>query len=405
KVDEITYQDLVNTISGKGIDRIDLEVTITAKLESQRVVNMLVLDPLNAGDGAWLEITDISTSTDGYTWAQIQGFTDHNYENILTDEANEELTDHEVGMTLAANKYEYTGKGLWTFPAVEARYIRVTLLQRAPVVAPYDVKVLELQGTTTTTHVGGGSSKTYVSTSVENKREELSYEDTIRALSGADTTTNKLGGPNTSGTEEDIPLFGGSPVDAIQDFFDPGRFLHTPARRSTKREFSGWTIKDTWMETRWDKARYMIGIRDMRAFSYLFSQTSEMVTLPFGSPKPISKITLHTDEAIPREFNTEAVLQPWILYWVSLDDGAAWLPICPSSPGVTNNLQGTTLPVTINVNSGIPEDEWESTQSYINVEDPRSIRLKWRISRPSSYNDRTPVLKAYKLNLFVENGL
>lgn len=404
-ISEITYQDLVKTVSGGGIDRIDLEVTLTLKMAAPSIVNMLVLDPLNAGDGAWLEVTDISTSLEGSDWKQIQGFADHNYENILTDEANEELTDHEVGMTLAANKYEYTGKGLWTFPAVEARYIRVTLLQRAPVPAPYDVKILEMQGSTTTTHVGGGSSPTYVSTSVETRKEELSYDDTLMTLNGIDKTTKILGGAGTSGTEKDIPLFGGSPYDAVQDFFDPGRFLHSPAKRSTTREFSGWTLKDTWMETRWDKARYMIGIRDLRAFSYIFSGSSEVVTKAFRSPKPITKITLHTDEAVPSEFNDEPILQPWILYWISLDDGTTWLPICPSSPGVINRLQGSTLPITININSHIPAEEWEPTQTYIDVEEPRSVRLKWRLVRPSTYNDRTPVLKSYQLKLFVEGGL
>jgi len=90
---------------------------------------------------------------------------------------------------------------------------------------------------------------------------------------------------------------------------------------------------------------------------------------------------------------------------VSLDDGNIWLPICPTAAGVINSLQGSTIPVTININSGIPEDEWEPTQAYIDVKDPRSVRLKWRMIRPGAHSDMTPILKSYKLKLFVENGL
>lgn len=402
---EMSYQDMINLVQGSGVDSIDLEVVLTLRLVEPKTINMLVLDPLNAGDGAWIEVTDISTSLDGNTWKQIQGFSDHNFENILTDEANEELTDYEVGMTLAPNRYEYVGKGLWTFPAVEARYIKVALLQRAPIPAPYDVKVFEMQGTTVTTHAGGGNSPTYTSTSVETRTEKLSYIDTLRLLHGVDSESRLTGGAGTTGTEKQLGFMEGNAFDVIQDFFDPGRLLHKPAPRSTKREFSGWTIKDSWNETMWDKARYMVGIRDLRAFSYLFDGVSECVTKPFLSPKPISKIVLLTDEAVPNEFNDEPVVQPWILYWVSLDDGGTWIPICPTAAGVINNLQGSTIPVTINVNSGIPEEEWEPTQAYVDVEDPRSVRLKWRILRPASRSDMTPVLKSYKLKLFVENGL
>lgn len=402
---EITYQELVEAVQGSGIDKIDLEVVLTLRLASPSIINMLVLDPLNAGDGAWLEVTDISTSMDGTVWNQIQGFAEHNYENILTDEANEELTDYEVGMTLAPNKYEYTGKGLWTFPAVEARYLRVALLQRAPIPAPYDIKVFEMQGSTVTTHAGGASSPTYTSTSVETKTEKLSYIDTLRLLNGIDVTSNLISGATTTGEETAVPFLGGGPADAIQDIFDPGRLLHKPAPRSTKREFSGWTIKDSWMETKWDKARYMVGIRDLRAFAYEFDATSECVSVPFTTPKPITKITLFTDEAVPEEFSEEPILQPWILYWVSLDDGATWIPICPTAAGVINKLQGSTIPATINVNSGIPEDAQDPTQAYVDHDNPRAIRLKWRIVRPGNYTDQTPVLKGYKLKLFMENGL
>jgi len=145
------YYDLVSALSGPGIDFLDLAVTMILKLKEPQTLNFLVLDPLNDGSGNWLEVTDVATSEDGDAWEQLEGFTDHNYENVLTDEANEELTEHEVGMTLAPTKYKYSGKGLWAFPARFARYLRVTIVQRVPVPAPYDVLKVELQKTVTET--------------------------------------------------------------------------------------------------------------------------------------------------------------------------------------------------------------------------------------------------------------
>ena len=148
---EVTYQELVDYLSSPGIDGMDLDVTVTYKLPNSRILNFIVLDPANVGDGAWMEVIDISTSMDKTSWTPIEGLHDHNYENILTDEANEELTSSEVAFTLAPNKYQYAGKGVWTFPSVEARYIRVTIRQSVPVPAPYDIQAVELQQSVTDT--------------------------------------------------------------------------------------------------------------------------------------------------------------------------------------------------------------------------------------------------------------
>jgi hypothetical protein len=397
-LENLTYQDLVDALNAPGIDKIDLEVTVVLKLTIPRVVNFIVLDPLQAGDGAWMEVLDISTSIDGDEWDQLEGLHDHNFENVLTDEANEELTEEEVAVTLAPNKYEYSGKGVWTFPAREARYVRVTLLQRAPVPAPYDIKVMETSRTVTMTHTGHRGTE---STNETHQRVvPMSYLDTLR------TTAGSGGAPRLSAPERNEVSSGEGAIGVVRDIFDPGELFHTDKPRSqTTHEWSAEVIVDEWMETRWDKARYAIGIKDLRVFAYQFASFSERGSVAYKTPKPITKVTLLTDEVVPDDFNAGRQLRPWILYWVSFDDGVTWTPIAPTSASVLNRLDGSVLPAAVNVNSGLPEEEQDPLQAYVNVDNPRQIRLKWRLVRPEGMPDLTPVLKGYRLQLSVEGGL
>jgi hypothetical protein len=395
---ELTYQQLVDALTQPGLDSIDLEVTLVLKLKSPRIMNFIVLNPLQAGDGAWLEVTDVSMSLDGAGWQTIEGLHDHNYENTLTDEANEELTEEEVGITLAPNKYEYIGSGVWTFPAVEARYLRVTLLQRVPVPAPYDILALETNQTVTTTHRGHKGT----SSSCEEVRDvkRMSYMDTLRIRAGRGTRPGLSPGLSMENA------YGQSAISIVQDIFDPGRFLHSnEPRAQTGHEWSPAITVDEWTETVWDKARYAVGIRDLRAFAYQFAAFSERGSVRYLSPKPITRVTLVTDELIPREFNLTGHVRPWILYWVSFDDGDTWVAISPVSSSALNRLDGSILPAAVNVNSGIPEEEQDPLQAYVGVENPNSVRLKWRLERPANKTDRTPILKGYRMRLSVEGGL
>lgn len=397
-LENLTYQDLVDVLNGPGIDKIDLEVTIILKLPIPRIVNFIVLDPLQAGDGAWMEVLDISTSIDGNEWDQIEGLHDHNFENVLTDEANEELTSEEVAITLAPNKYEYSGKGVWTFPATEAAYVRVTLLQRVPVPAPYDIKVLETSRTLTATHRGHRGTESTNETHLQIR--PLTYIDTLRA------TASSGGMPRLDTAERNEVSSGEGAIGLLKDIFDPGELLHTDKPRSqTSHVWTAETIVDEWMETRWDKARYAIGIKDLRVFSYRFAEFSERGSVAYRTPKPITKITLLTDELVPSEFNAGRQVRPWILYWVSLDDGVTWTALAPIAASVLNRLDGSVLPVAMNINSGIPEEEQDPIQAYIDVDNPTRVRLKWRLERPSGMEDLTPVLKGYRLQLSVEGGL
>lgn len=149
---QLSLGELIDKISGPAIDKMDLDVVIILELKTPKIINWLNLVPHNFSDTAWLEVLDVSTSIDGATWEEVEGLHDAKFENILTEEANAEMTPEEVATTMAPSKFQYTGHGVWTFPAKEVKFIRFKLLQKTPVPAPYDVLMVELTQTVTSTH-------------------------------------------------------------------------------------------------------------------------------------------------------------------------------------------------------------------------------------------------------------
>lgn len=118
----------------------DFEVTLIVDLTEPRVINWINLNPENFGDDEYLEVLAIDTAlTPDGPWIVIEGLFDHRYENTLTPEANEELTDAEVSATLTPSRYQYAGQGVWQFAPREARFVRMTLRQKTPVPSPYEV--------------------------------------------------------------------------------------------------------------------------------------------------------------------------------------------------------------------------------------------------------------------------
>lgn len=152
---QLTMNELLEKISGPDIDRLDLDVAIVLRLPEPVLINWINLIPHNFSDAAWMEVLDVSTSMDGRIFEAIEGLKEEKFERVLTEDVNSELTPEEVAVTLAPNRFQYTGQGVWTFPTREAQWVRIQLLQKAPIPNPYDVVVAEMTQTvevTTSTH-------------------------------------------------------------------------------------------------------------------------------------------------------------------------------------------------------------------------------------------------------------
>lgn len=399
---QVTLGDLINKISGPAIDKIDLDCTIILELSESKIINWINLLPHNFSDATWLEVSDVSTSLDGANWEEIDGLRNQQHESVLTNEANSELTEDELAVTLAPNKFKYAGQGVWTFSAREAKFVRIKLLQKTPIPAPYDVLKVDLTQTHSMTHTGhrGTDSSTYEL----SKTETLNYLDTVKVTAGEKDTDGLETGPEASTNR---PRGSGETTkDVIYDILDPVRFLHSPSSgSSTTHEYSGWKVKSKDYYTKWDKARYAIGIKEIGVWAYIYSQKSGFVSVPFKTPKPITAISLHTDEAVPSSF-TKKELRPWIKYWISVNDGQEWTQLVPANQGTLNMADGVRLPQVIHVNSGIPQEERDTRAGYIDLGVPaNSVRLKAVLERPADSTDMTPVLKAYRLRLTLRGGL
>lgn len=123
----------------------DLIIDITVTLDSAKTVNWLSLIPNNFEDTAWIDVLDISYANSGTTSFQtVPGFSNSIHDNVITDEANAELTDSEAGALLAPSKYAYRGIGVWSFEPVEAKSLRFRLRQRTAVPDPYQRLAIRL---------------------------------------------------------------------------------------------------------------------------------------------------------------------------------------------------------------------------------------------------------------------
>lgn len=406
---QATMGDLLTMLTSPEVDKLDLDCSIIIELPSAQIINWINMLPHNFSDVSWLEVLDVSTSLDGSNYEPLEGFNEHKYENILTDDVNKELSQDEAAMTLAPNKFQYTGQGVWTFPAREAKFIKITLLQKAPIPAPYDVSVAELTQTLTTTvttkrdsgFFSSESTRTRQSSEEQQKEVELSYIDTLKVSSG----NSNLDGLETSPNTTQGAAGGQSAGNLIVGILTV-ELLGGSVHRDKRIEESGWKVKNTYTRTKWDKARYAIGIKELGVWSYKYNSSSGLVSMPFKSPKPIRSVSLLADELIPKAFMTSGSMRPWIRYWASLDDGLSWQAIAPAGDSPTVRVDGIRIPQVIHVNSGLPESERDPRAGYVDFStEVNTVRLKAILERPDSIEDMTPVLKGYRLRLVTRGGL
>ena len=148
----VTPQELRARAARNDIDRFDFEVEMVIKLDRRQLVNFIVINPMNFEETAWLEVTEVSTAeSDEDAFVPVDGFDSQLFENVLTDDANAELTDGQTSTVLAPSKYSYRGQGVYSFAPREVSRIRVRLKQRTPTPSEYERIVIQLTRTLTAT--------------------------------------------------------------------------------------------------------------------------------------------------------------------------------------------------------------------------------------------------------------
>jgi len=161
---------------------------------------------------------------------------------------------------------------------------------------------------------------------------------------------------------------------------------------------SGWGIHQEWDEVKWDKARYAVGLRELAVFQFEYQETSEIVSIPFHTPKPISTVVLEVDERIPESF--PGPKRQWLRYYFSLNDGQTWYPIEPLRSRLVPE-GAERIPTTYRVNSGVPKEQRDPRVGYISFDGTQSptVRFKAALSRPAGSPSETPLLQSYRLVL------
>jgi len=378
-----------------------LKVDFVVQLQRGVNINWLNLNPNNFGTENYIDILSVETSEDGQSFEKLEGFDDHEYDITLTSEANEELTQTQIFDTLSPDRFKYAGQGIWTFAPRKTRLIKFSLMQPQAYIKDYEVlKYQTEQEFTTTTEKTEtilffwNTTSTSVDKHTEVRTIELPYLEGI--VNGFDVLTLDPGEAGTDNRAWSNVPFIWSGTKKVSSVASPER------------------ITKQWTETKYDKARFAIGIRDIGIYSYSFAETSEVVSQPFNSPKPISKLSLTVDEYIPKIFYTSAgndgTENDWIKYYISVNNAASWTRISPTNHTETLSAGGIyPLPEVININSDISVDERDNPLAYIDTTEPvYQARFKAVLTRPTNIADSesySPLLSSYALKIYPHGGL
>lgn len=427
-----------------------LTVNFTVNLSRPEILNWISLNPNNFGQEMYMQVLSIQTSEDGSNFVDLEGFDDHSYDITLTGKANEELPEDIVQSTLSPDKFKFAGQGIWIFAPRKVAAIRFTIRQTRSYLKSYDVLMVETtQNVTTTTtkepsslsKIFGGKSSTSTTTKTVKNQVEIPY--LVGQVTGFDVMDLEPGGTSASTSSENkligVSSIAGAAVGAsvgaagaattaamlAAGILTGGIGLLVGAafgaifgglfssKTTTSTTAGPQTISRQWTVTKNDKARFVIGIRDIDIFSYIFSERSEIVSKPYVIPKPISKISLTVDEQIPKIFYSgshSGTENDWIKYYVSVDDGVSWTRISPMQHRYTVAEDGLNfVPQIINVNSGITSEDRDNPLAYIDTSAPvYAVRFRAVLSRPVDITDAesyTPVLSSYSLQVYPLGGL
>ena len=307
--------------------------------------------------------------------------------------------------------------GVWSFAPRTARMIKFDLRQSRSYLKAYDVLMVQVSQTITTTTTKKsfwGGKKVSTDTKTITKDIEIPY--LAGMISGFDILSLDDGFP-------DKQVYKAATLNKAKEIL--GTFMGTSlgnvlwvlgigSKKTVDVSASPQTITKQWTVTKNDRSRFAIGIKDVNLYSYTFAESSEFVSVPFLSPGPISKLALKVDETIPVSFYSTSesakTENSWIQYYVSVDNGSSWSRISPMTHRTSYDEDGATvIPEIININSDVPAADRKNNAAYIDTEaDVYSVRFKAALSRPTDINNAesyTPILAKYALQIYPVGGL
>lgn len=232
---------------------------------------------------------------------------------------------------------------------------------------------------------------------VLSREVKLTYLQTLMVRGGNRSVGELAGEGGGVGSVSAATSTPGSP-----GFF--GLFSSPGSSYSMNSSDTGWVVQRTWNETEFDKARYAIGLRQIGAYYYKFAKTSELVSIEYGSPKPIAKVQLRVVEQIPVAF---PVGGRYILYYVGYDNGLTWHQINPLDHPTIVEASGKVVPRTLTFNPSVGGVAKETDKFITTPEPVMKIRLRAVFLSPEidGAEDHSPTLKSYRMLIRPHGGL
>lgn len=141
--------------------------------------------------------------------------------------------------------------------------------------------------------------------------------------------------------------------------------------------------------------RYAIGISDIAIKSAHYAEQSELISIPYITPKPIRALYLETDDWHPPDYGDGS----WIAYYFTVDDGATWHPISP------RGAASLDMPEYYHINPRTLFTIGSQNLGYVATEDEaHEIRLRIVINRPDEehFTMTTPLVYGYTLHIVTD---
>lgn len=246
--------------------------------------------------------------------------------------------------------------------------------------------------------MASSSSSTKTRIKVLSREVALTYLQSVQVSEGAQDPgklAGEGGGVGTISAQKSNP---GSP-----GFLGIGG--SSPSSSSSQSTDTGWTIARQWRETHFDRSRYAIGIRDIGIYNYKFTTVSELVTVPFKSPKEIYKVELRVVEQIPSVYPID---KRYVEYYISADDGNEWHRINPLDSPTITSPDGMIVPRTITFNPEIGSVANDLVK-YVETDKPvTSLRLRMVLRSAEDLQNadqHTPFVKTYRMLMYPKGGL
>lgn len=320
-----------------------LRLKLVIELDKEETLNWLTLHPYyNNNDAGRIVVRNIKTSVNGFDYEPLfEGAVELN-QTINATPQTYRLDDVFTGENTPAAGL-YSGKGVWSFPQRQARFVEVVIDQ------------------------------------------PQSYEEVI----GQAVYMVRIPGSTYETQVPEPEELKNLPPGEYSRIINGERVIFTKTVEATGL---GW--------------RYAIGLRDIKLMQQGYDVKSHFVSKRYELPRAARKVILYAKEIIPENYLSIIERNnDWVTYEVSFND-SDWIRISPMHHEPLNDAFPAKI-LEINKSHIDVSNAFAIHKTLIQTEDPTHIRLRITLSRPDDdgFEYTTPIVEEVALKVEMEGGL